>query len=63
MTYLRKTRDEYEVEGHYGYGWECVCTEETRKEARERLKEYLDNEPQYAHRLRKRRVRIEQPSL
>jgi hypothetical protein len=59
MPYTRKTRDEYEIQGHYGpqYGWECVTTEDTLKEARARLKEYRENEP-YPFRLVKRRVRI-----
>lgn len=37
---------EYVLQGNYGYGhgWEDLCAEETRKEARERLKEYRENE-------------------
>lgn len=35
---------EWEVQGNYGQGWECVCTEETRKEALARLREYNANE-------------------
>jgi hypothetical protein len=57
--YQRKTHEEYEIEGNYGYGWEVVTTEETYREAREQLKCYRENEPQYAHRLRVRRVRNE----
>ncbi len=65
MKYIRKTRDEYAVQGYYGpeYGWEDVCTEDTRKEARERLKEYRENETQYPHRMIKRRVRLEPTAL
>ena len=53
MTYIRKTRDVYEVQGYYvaGYGWECVCSEDTRRDAMQRLREYRENEPQYSHRL------------
>ena len=58
MKYTRKTVDEYEIQGNYGQGWEMVTTEETRKEARVQLKCYNDNEP-YAHRIIKKRVRIE----
>lgn len=60
MTYVRKTCDEYEVQGHYGeqYGWECLTTEETWREARLRLREYHDNEPGPAHRIVKKRVRV-----
>jgi hypothetical protein len=58
MPYTRKTRDEYEVQGNFGaHGWECVTTEDTRKEALARLREYRENEP-YPFRLVKRRVRI-----
>ena len=43
----RTTRDEFEVRGNYGFGhgFEMVTTEDTRKEAKERLREYRDNEP------------------
>ena len=53
--YKRQTVDEYEIQGNYGHGWECETTEETRKEALQRLKEYRTNS-QYAVRLIKRRV-------
>ena len=55
--YKRKTVDEFEIQGHYGQGWECVTTEETRKEARAQLRVYNDNEA-YPHRIIKKRVRI-----
>lgn len=37
---------EFVLQGDYGYGhgWEDLCAEETRKEAKERLKEYRENE-------------------
>lgn len=55
----RKTYDEYHIEGNYGYGqgWEVVTIEDTIKEARQRLKEYNDNEP-YPFRIIKRRIKI-----
>ena len=56
--YIRKTKDEYEVQGYYSQDWEAVCSEDTRKEARMRLKEYTENEPQYPHRIVKKRVRL-----
>ena len=36
----------YEIEGDYGYGhgWEVVTREDTIQEARERLREYNENE-------------------
>jgi len=57
--YIRKTADEYEIQGNYGQGWECVTTEETRQEAKSQLKCYNANEPQYAHRIVKKRVKKE----
>ena len=49
----------YAVQGYYSrhHGWETVCEEETRPEAIQRLGEYDENEPRYAHRIRRvRRV-------
>jgi hypothetical protein len=48
---------EYEIQGNYGQGWEMVTTEDDPLEARQRLKEYNENEPQYPHRIAKKRVR------
>ena len=46
----------YIIQGHYGaYGWEDVATEETWKEARDRLKEYRENEKGIPHRTIRRR--------
>lgn len=56
--YKRKTQDEYAIQGNYGQGFEDVITEDNYKEARLRLKEYRENEPQYCHRLVKRRIKI-----
>ena len=57
--YVRKTYDEYEVQGNYGYGWDALTTCETLKEAREDLKSYRENEPGVPHRIVKHRVKIE----
>ena len=57
--YKRKTRDYWDIEGNYAYGWEAVCCEDSIKEAKERLKEYRQNEPGVAFRLKKGRERIE----
>lgn len=63
MAYKRITRDMYDVEGWYNqgarYGWETVTTEESRSEACARLREYRDNEPGTAFRLRHYRERID----
>jgi len=43
MAYVRKTKDVYNIVTNYGYGWEVECSEETYKEAKQRLKEYREN--------------------
>lgn len=58
--YVRKTVDVWELQLDYGFGWEKTLTEYTRKEARERLKEYRENQPQYPARIVKKRVRKEE---
>ena len=35
---------DYEIQGNYGYGWDCLTTEETMKEAQEQLATYRANE-------------------
>jgi hypothetical protein len=60
--YKRKTRDVYEVQADYGYGhgFEVVTREDTRKAARERLREYRKNDTAARSlRLVTRRERIE----
>lgn len=61
MAYKRKTRDVYELQSYYGpeYGWETLFEEDTRKEALDQLRCYRENEPEYPHRIKKRRVKIE----
>lgn len=54
--YERKTKDEYQVHGYYTHGWEEVTAEDTRAEAKERLKEYRENEPGTAFKLVRKRV-------
>ena len=41
--YERKTRDRWDLMSNYGYGWECECSDYTYAEARQTLKEYLEN--------------------
>jgi hypothetical protein len=55
--YKRKTRDEWEIQGNYGHGWEMVTTEETRKAATVQLRCYNLNESA-PHRIKKIRVKI-----
>jgi hypothetical protein len=60
MAYVRKTRDEYEIEQKTCQGWEVVCSEDDPAEARQRRKEYRENQPEYPVRIKKRRVKINQ---
>lgn len=43
VSYVRKTRDEYEIQSNHGYGWDLECTEATRPDAREQLRTYRAN--------------------
>lgn len=54
----RKTRDVFVVQTHTSCGWEDVSEEETRAEGRAQLKCYRENQPQYPHRLIRRREPI-----
>ena len=58
MAYKRKTYDEWEIQGLYNGEWECVCTEDNRKVAFQRLKEYGENEPSTNFLIQKKRVKI-----
>ena len=60
MSYIRKTRDAYLVVGDYGSGYEEVMEEETMKDARQMLKDYRENVPQYPHKIVVKRIRIEE---
>lgn len=64
MSYKRKTTDLFVVQQYFDheYGWEDVCSADNRKEAREDLKAYRENQPEYPARLIKRRERIEATS-
>ena len=58
----RTTKDVYVVQGNYGQGWEDVFESEDRKDAKDRLKEYNENEKEYAHKLITHRVKKESKS-
>ena len=55
--YKRKTYDEYEIQGQYGYGYEAVTIEATRKEALATLKLYEANEKGVSFRIVKKRIK------
>ena len=56
--YKRKTRDEFEIQGDHGFGWELETTEVTRKAARNNLKAYRENAPKGRYRIKVQRVLI-----
>lgn len=53
-----KTELVHIVQGFFGYGWEDVTAEVERKEARARLHEYRENDPQHQYRLIRRREAV-----
>ena len=59
MAYQRKTRDYWSIEQHTSEGWEEACAENSIKKARERVREYRENQPEYPVRMKWRRERIE----
>jgi hypothetical protein len=65
MTYVRKTRDEFDLEADYGYGqgWEVETSESTWTEARAQLRTYRDNGVFVPMRIVKRRVKIEREQV
>ena len=59
MAYQRKTRDEYQIHSDYGYGFEETTAHDSYSSARAELKLYRENQPEFAHKIVKRRIRIE----
>ena len=57
--YVRKTKDEYQIQGNCGYGWDVETYEETYKEAKDQAKCYRDNVSN-AIRIIKKRVTIQE---
>lgn len=57
MAYVRKTHDEYELEGYYreSGSWEYILTAEDWKDAKEQIKCYRENDPR-PYRIKKRRI-------
>jgi hypothetical protein len=49
---------EYQLLFDYGYGWEYVLSEYNINEIAERVKEYIENAPQYPYRLIKRLIEV-----
>lgn len=57
--YIRKTEDEWVIFGNYGYGWDELCCYDSYAEAKADYRAYRENEPNYPHKLIKRRIKKE----
>lgn len=58
--YKRKTRDRWDIETNWGYGWDIECSEYTWPNAKQTLKEYRENsDGRFAARVVKRREKLE----
>ena len=56
MPYVRKTRDRWDIETNYGYGWETECSSYDYNDARDTLYDYRANAcGRFSTRLVKRR--------
>ena len=60
--YVRKTHDEWIIEGNWGYGWDIECNAEDRADAKRLLREYEANCAGASFRIRKLRVPNEERS-
>lgn len=59
MAYKRKTYDLFEIQGRYGCGWEVVTTETSFREAKDRIREYRENELGVSFRIKTKRMPVE----
>ena len=56
MAYVRKTHDEWSVEGYHSGSWDTESYAKDRKDAQRLLREYKANCPRTAFRIVKHRV-------
>lgn len=56
--YIRKTIDVYSIVSNYGWGFEETCCCDSYQEAKQTLKDYRSNQPEYSHKLKKSREKI-----
>ena len=57
---MAKTKEIIVLKGNYGYGWEDMIEYDNYEEARKDLLAYMENEPQYSHKLVRRRIPIDE---
>jgi len=55
--YIRKTEDEYQIWQNLYGAWEEVSCCSTFKDARREIKEYRENQPEFAVKIKKVRVK------
>lgn len=58
MAYKRKTCDEYQLWGNWGYGWDYILAESSLKEAREQMRCYRKNDARADYRIIKKRIKL-----
>ena len=56
MAYQRKTRDECDLLGNYGDGWDRLVTEDSYSEIKKRYREYVENQPVIPYKIVKHRI-------
>ena len=59
MPRQRKTEDEWNVQQFAAQGWEDVSAYKTWREAKECVREYRENQPEYPVRIVCRRVKLQ----
>jgi hypothetical protein len=52
-TRKNTTKYEFDIEANYGYGWDVVDCQETRKAANESMREYRVNMPNASYRVKR----------
>ena len=55
---IPKTKQVWVMQSNYGQGWEDELHEDNLSEARQRIKEYRENAPQYSYRIKLKRVKL-----
>lgn len=60
--YVRKTKDEYEIQSNCGYGWDLETAEDNLHDAKEQAKCYRKN-VNYPIRIVKKRIKLQEVSL
>ena len=57
--YTRKTKDVYEIQGNYGYGWDLEVYCDDYSDAKKQLKTYRENVRNASFKIVCRRVKIQ----